>query len=111
MATCEEELARAQTTLADLVRAGKMAESDLLQLYTEYIDLLRQLDVSPERLKAEEAIPSGALYGAAWVADLGRGGGDALPETRPSSGASPVTLLQKQAAALGERVSRLEAKT
>lgn len=105
--SCEEDLTRAQTTLNDLIGTAKLAEGDLARLYNEYIDLLRQMSVSPERLKAEQAIPSGAVSGAAGVADLT---GGPMPESRPATGASPVTLLQKRVAALGERVSRLEAK-
>jgi hypothetical protein len=107
--SCEDDLARAQTTLNDLMGSSRLAADDLTRLYNEYMDLLQRLNVSPERLKAEAAIPSGAVSGAAGVADL-TGNAVALPESRPAAGASPVTLLQKRAAALGERVSRLEAK-
>ena len=108
--SCEEDLARAQTTLNDLLGSSRLAADDLTSLYNEYIGLLQRMNVSPERLKAEQAIPSGAVSGAAGVADLTGGGGNALPESRPATGASPVTLLQRKAVELGDRLSRLEAK-
>lgn len=108
--SCEDDLARAQATLNDLIGSSKLAADDLTRLYNDYINLLQQMNVSPERLKAEQAIPSGAVSGAAGVADLTGGRGSAMPESRPATGASPVTLLQKRAVDLSDRLSRLEAK-
>lgn len=107
---CEERLAQAQATLNSLIAQAKAAEADLTRLYHEYIELLRQMNVSPERLKAEQAVPSGAVAGMTAVADLQESVEGAGPERRTPVVMSSVTALQRRASQLSERVDRLEAK-
>ena len=111
--SCEDDLARAQTTLQNMQGYLKVAVSERQSLEREYIRLSILVNGRGNvgsGTGGREGTASGAGVGGPGVGGAAIGETREVTETRPAASMSPAGALQKKAGDLSQRLAQLEAR-
>lgn len=108
--SCEDDLARARLELEDVRQYLAATTAEIDRLAATLMALQQQAGISPTTGTGSGAVSSVAETEAA-RSTADEGGATTTTESRAGTTATPAILLTRRAAALAERLARLEAKT